>query len=174
MLLNKLESIEKRYTELETLISSSQIMTDKERYISLSKEFAELKIIVAKFKEYKKVRSEIENLKAMMKDKEVREMAESEIVELEKKEQLLATELEYLLLPRDPNDEKDIFIEIRAGSPGAAGAEYEKLWKVTFCAVRAAMMFSTCETARWLSRRLPAVFILSLARCNVEMRVGLN
>jgi peptide chain release factor 1 len=122
MLLNKLESIEKRYHELETLVSSSQIMTDKERYIALSKEFAELKIIVAKFNEYKKVRSELDNLKAMTKDKEVREMAEAEIIELEKKEQALSTDLEYLLLPRDPNDEKDIFIEIRAGTGGEEAA----------------------------------------------------
>ena len=83
-----------------------QILTDKERYIALSKEFAELKIIVAKFKEYKKVRSEIDNLKAMTKDKEVREMAEAEIIELEKKEQALSTELEYLLSAERPQRRK--------------------------------------------------------------------
>lgn len=122
MLVNKLESIEKRYNELETLVSSSGITENKDKYIALSKELSDLKIIVSKFREYKKTRSEIDNLKAMTRDKEVREMAEAELKELEKKEQALSTELEYLLLPKDPTDERDIFIEIRAGTGGDEAA----------------------------------------------------
>jgi len=122
MLINKLELIEKRYNELEHLVSSSELIKDKEKYLTLSKEFSDLKAIMSKFKEYKKIKSEIEGLKAMAGDKEVREMAETELKEHEKKEQTLATELEYLLLPRDPNDERDIFIEIRAGTGGEEAA----------------------------------------------------
>ena len=122
MLFNKLESVEKRYIELEQIVSSSDVTKDKENYQTLSKEFSELRNIVSKFREYKKIRSEIENLKAMTRDKEVREMAESELKEHEKKEQTLATELEYLLLPKDPNDDRDIYIEIRAGTGGEEAA----------------------------------------------------
>ncbi len=122
MLLTKLESIEKRYNELETLVSSSGITDNKDKYIALSKELSDLKAIVSKFREYKKILSEINGLKAMTRDKEVREMAEAELKELEKKEQSLSTELEYLLLPRDPSDERDIFIEIRAGTGGDEAA----------------------------------------------------
>lgn len=122
MLLNKLESIEKRYNELEALVSSSGITENKDKYIALSKELSDLRVIVSKFREYKKVKSEMDNLKAMTRDKEVREMAEAELKELEKKEQALSTELEYLLLPKDPNDERDIFIEIRAGTGGDEAA----------------------------------------------------
>ena len=118
MLINKLESIEKKYSELETLVSSPQVISDKERYQALSKELAQLRNIVTKYREYKKTTSEMENLKAMTRDKEIREMAEAELKEHEKKEQTLKTELEYLLLPSDPNDERDIFIEIRAGTGG--------------------------------------------------------
>jgi len=122
MFLNNLESIEKRYNELEHLVSSAEVIKDQERYQSFSKEFSDLKTIVSKFREYKKIRSEIENLKAMTRDKEVREMAETELKSHEKKEQTLATELEYLLLPKDPNDDRDIYIEIRAGTGGEEAA----------------------------------------------------
>lgn len=122
MFLNNLESIEKRYIELETLLSSSTVTSNIEKYQALSKELSDIRTIVSKFREYKKTRSEMDNLKAMTRDKEVREMAEAELKELEKKEHLLMTELEYLLLPKDTNDEKDIFIEIRAGTGGEEAA----------------------------------------------------
>ncbi|MFH1709793.1 MAG: peptide chain release factor 1 [bacterium] len=122
MLLNKLGSIEKRFTELEDLLASPKVISDKEKYQALSKEHSDIKTIVSKFREYKKIKSEMDNLKAMTRDKEVREMAEAELKEHEKKEHTLSTELEYLLLPRDPNDERDIFMEIRAGTGGEEAA----------------------------------------------------
>jgi peptide chain release factor 1 len=122
MLLKKLESIEKRNAELETLLSSPDVTSNIERYQALSKELSDIKTIVSKFKEYKKIVSEMENLKAMTRDKEVREMAEAELQSHEKKERSLLTELEYILLPKDPNDDRDIFLEIRAGTGGDEAA----------------------------------------------------
>ncbi len=122
MLFNKLESIEKRSNELEILLSSADIIRDKEQYFAFSKELSDLKPIVSKFREYKKLKAEIDTLKALSRDNEVKEMAEAELKEHEKKEQMLAMELEYLLLPKDPYDEKDIFIELRAGTGGEEAA----------------------------------------------------
>jgi len=122
MLTEKLISIEKRYSELEAQISSPEVISDKEKYQKLSKELAELRDIVSKFREHKKVKGEIEKLKAMIKDKEVREIAEAELKDHENREQTLISDLEYLLLPKDPNDEKNIFIEIRAGTGGEEAA----------------------------------------------------
>jgi len=122
MLLKKLESIEKRNAELENLLSSPDVTSNIERYQALSKELSDIKIIVSKFREYKRIVSEMDNLKAMTRDKEVREMAEAELKEHEKKERSLLIELEYILLPKDPNDDRDIFIEIRAGTGGEEAA----------------------------------------------------
>ena len=122
MLFTNLESIETRSNELENLLSSPEIINNKDKYLALSKELADMRTIVAKFREYKRVKAEIDNLKTLSKDSEVKEMAEAELKEHEKKEQLLATELEYLLLPKDPFDDKDIFIELRAGTGGEEAA----------------------------------------------------
>jgi peptide chain release factor 1 len=122
MLLKNLDTIEKKYNELEKQLSLPEVISDKDKYQKLSKEHSDLKEIVAKYHALKKVRSEIENLKVMMKDKEVKEMAEAELTEHEKAETTIMTELEYMLLPKDPNDEKDIFLEIRAGTGGEEAA----------------------------------------------------
>jgi peptide chain release factor 1 len=122
MFFNNLESIEKRSNELENLLSSPEIINNKEQYLSFSKELSDLRPMVNKFREYKKIRTEIEHLKTLSRDNEVKEMAEAELREHEKREQMLATELEYMLLPKDPFDEKDIFIELRAGTGGEEAA----------------------------------------------------
>ncbi len=122
MFIKNLETIEKKYAELETMMASHDVISDTEKYQKLSKELSDLKPTVEKYREYRTVKSEIDNLKAMMKDKEVRDIAEAELRDHEKKELALAAELEYLLLPRDPSDDKDVFLEIRAGTGGEEAA----------------------------------------------------
>lgn len=122
MLLDKVDSVEKRYMELESLLASPEVISDKEKYQALSKELSGLRDLVTKYREYKRTKEEIASLRGMMKDKEVKDIAEAELVDLEKKEKQALTDLEYLLLPADPNDEKNIFIEIRAGTGGEEAA----------------------------------------------------
>ena len=122
MLLEKLKSIETRYTELEKTLAQPDVLKDKDRYQLLTKELSDIKDIMSKYREYKKIKEESEKLGGMLKDKEVKEMAEAELKENEKKEKELLTSMELLLLPKDPFDEKNIFIEIRAGTGGEEAA----------------------------------------------------
>jgi len=124
MLADKLRRIEDKYIDLEKLLSSPEVISDRERFLALSKEHSELKDIVEKFREYRKIIKEIEELKRMQKDKdkEIKDLADAELREHIEKEIRLKNELEVLLLPKDPNDEKNIFIEIRAGTGGEEAA----------------------------------------------------
>jgi peptide chain release factor 1 len=122
MLLKNLALVEKRSLELESLLASPEVLGNQEKYQSYSKELSDLRDIVEQFREYKTVTSEIEHLKTMLKDKEVKEMAEAELNVQEAKQQKLLTGLEYKMLPKDPNDDKDIFLEIRAGTGGEEAA----------------------------------------------------
>jgi peptide chain release factor 1 len=122
LLQDKLDQFEKRYVELENLLASGDATSDQTKYQSITKELSDLSEVVAKYREYKKVSSEIENLKHLLKDKEVREMAEAELKTLEKKQTEMMNDLEFLVLPKDPNDDKNIYIEIRAGTGGDEAA----------------------------------------------------
>lgn len=122
MLLDKVASVEKRYIELEKLMASPDIISDRERYNSLSKELSDIRDIVSKYREYRKILAEMENLKAMVKDREVSAIAETELADHDKRQHQLMNDLEYLLLPKDPYDDKNIFIEIRAGTGGEEAA----------------------------------------------------
>jgi len=122
LLLDKVASVEKRYIELEKLMASPDIISDRERYNSLSKELSDIRDIVSKYREYRKILAEMENLKAMVKDREVSAIAETELADHDKRQHQLMNDLEYLLLPKDPYDDKNIFIEIRAGTGGEEAA----------------------------------------------------
>jgi peptide chain release factor 1 len=122
MLLDKLQSIEKHYNQIEESLASPTILADTDRYQKLSKELSDLRDIVSKYREYVQVLKEIENLKVMVKDKEVRALAEIELKNHEDQEKRLKGELEFMLLPVDPNDNKNIYIEIRAGTGGEEAA----------------------------------------------------
>ncbi|MFC1768089.1 peptide chain release factor 1 [Candidatus Margulisiibacteriota bacterium] len=124
MLTNKLQTIEDRYLELETFLSSQDVIADRELFQKLSKEHSDLGEIVGKFREYKTTIKELEELKKMdkEKDKELKKLVEEELKQHEEKEVRLNGELELLLLPKDPTDEKSIFIEIRAGTGGDEAA----------------------------------------------------
>ena len=122
MLLEKLKNTEKRYLELEKLLSSPEIIANRETFQSYSKELSELKYLVEKYREYKKIIQEAEDTQAILEDEGMKEMAEVELDELESKKNSLEKEIKVLLLPKDPLDDKNIIIEIRAGTGGEEAA----------------------------------------------------
>jgi len=122
MLLEKLKNTEKRYLELEKLLSSPEIIANRETFQSYSKELSELKYLVEKYREYKKIIQEVEDTQAILEDEGMKEMAEVELDELESKKNSLEKEIKVLLLPKDPLDDKNIIIEIRAGTGGEEAA----------------------------------------------------
>ena len=121
----KLEAMEARYEELTKEIAKSEVIANQELWRTLLKEHAELEEIVTKFREYRAKEQERQDLKEMLaeeQDPELRELAE---MELEAAKEALATlneEIKFLLVPKDPNDEKNVILEIRAGTGGDEAA----------------------------------------------------
>lgn len=125
MLLDKLAFIENKYDELSVKISDPSIIADQNEWRKLCKEQADLEIIVNAYKEYKNVIQELKDNKEMLaeeKDRDMREMIQEDISSLSAREVELEKEIQILLLPKDPNDEKNVFVEIRAGAGGEEAA----------------------------------------------------
>ena len=118
MLAEKLQPFLKRYEELNTLLSDTNIISDIEKMTALSKEQKSLEPIVLKTKDYFNTLTQIEDNKALLNDAEFSELAKEELKNLEEEKINLEEEIKILLLPKDPNDEKNIFLEIRAGTGG--------------------------------------------------------
>ncbi|MGI7861336.1 peptide chain release factor 1 [Campylobacter coli] len=118
MLASKLDPFLKRFEELNSLLSSSDIISDISKMTALSKEQKNLEPIVLKAKEYLKTLDSIEENKTLFNDAELGELAKEELKNLEELKPKLEEELKILLLPKDPNDERNIFLEIRAGTGG--------------------------------------------------------
>ncbi len=118
MLASKLDPFLKRFEELSSLLSSSDIISDISKMTALSKEQKNLEPIVLKAKEYLKTLDSIEENKTLLNDAELGELAKEELRNLEELKPKLEEELKILLLPKDPNDERNIFLEIRAGTGG--------------------------------------------------------
>ena len=118
----KLEAIEKRYEELTEEIANPELISNQVEWQKAMKEHASLEELVQKFREYKKVKQEMEEAEELMTDPEMKELAETEYYD--KKEQLpkLEEELKFLLIPKDPDDDKNIICEIRAGAGGEEAA----------------------------------------------------
>jgi peptide chain release factor 1 len=117
-MIEHLDSLEQKYEKISSLLSNPSNSVD---YISLSKEFSNLEPVVKKYRELKEIRKKISEAKEILrdsKDEELKILAEEELKELDKKEERLLNEIKLLLVPKDPNDEKDIFLEIRAGTGG--------------------------------------------------------
>lgn len=119
-MIEKLTQIEHRYHQLNDLINSLDISRDIEKYKSYTRELSELTPILDRFGEYKKVLHDIEGNRELVAeaDAEIRELAESELEELAQKKQQIEENLKLLLVPTDPDDEKDVIVEIRAGTGG--------------------------------------------------------
>ena len=123
-ILSKLSEVSERYIEIENLLSQPDITSNQENYIKLSKEYSDLSPIVKAFKDYEKSESSLDEAKQLVKDgdPEIREMAEIEIEDLTASIKVLEIEIKRLLLPKDPDDSKDVFLEVRAGAGGDEAA----------------------------------------------------
>ncbi len=120
-MLEKLAQIEKTYEDLTAQISSPEIMADMKEYTRAMKQHRSLGEIVAKYREVKKLREDLDGAKELAEaadDDEMKEMAWAEVEEIESKLPPAEEELKILLLPKDPNDEKNVILEIRAGTGG--------------------------------------------------------
>ena len=120
-MLDKLEQIEARYEALTEELSQPEVYSDPANYAKLNKQHRGLGEVVAKYREWKQLKSELAGARElfdMADDDEMRELARTEVVSLEERIQQSEEELRVLLLPRDPNDEKNVILEIRAGTGG--------------------------------------------------------
>jgi peptide chain release factor 1 len=119
-IIKRLDEVEKKYEEIEKILSDPGISSsDIHRY---SKERSEISEVVEIYRQYKKTLQEIEENKALLQDKELGELVRSELDSLEEKRSQLEERLRIALLPRDPNDSKNVFLEIRAGTGGEEAA----------------------------------------------------
>ncbi|UZD42366.1 peptide chain release factor 1 [Selenomonas sputigena] len=124
-MLDKLHAVEEKYRELESLISDPAVLADMSKWQKLSREHAQLAPVVEKYREYKKVREGLAEAKAIFDDNpdaDMRHLAEDEIAELRPRLEALERELPILLLPKDPNDVKNVIVEIRGGVGGEEAA----------------------------------------------------
>lgn len=119
-MLEKLKGVEKRFLELEKLLSSPEIVSDRNAFQKLSKEHSELSNIVTVFRDYEQTLADLEDSLELLKDSDpdIKELAGDEVKSLTEKKAGLEGKLKKLLLPKDPNDEKNVIIEIRAGTGG--------------------------------------------------------
>ena len=118
----KLEAVEKRYDELTKKISDPEVIARQSEWQKAMKEHATLVDVVEKYREYKKAKADLEQAKLMLNDKELKELAEAEYEDLKERLPKIEEELKILLIPKDPNDDKNIICEIRAGAGGEEAA----------------------------------------------------
>ncbi|NOQ94067.1 MAG: peptide chain release factor 1 [Methylophaga sp.] len=121
---HKLETLIERHEEIAGLLAEPETMADQNKFRELSQEYAQLQPLVVNFISYKNNLIAIEDAKAMLKeeDKEMREMAKEELADAQANEEELELTLQKLLLPKDPNDQRNLFLEIRAGAGGDEAA----------------------------------------------------
>ena len=119
-MIDRLEQMEQRYNELEAQFALPEVIADHEKYHKTAKLLREIETPVEKYRELKQVRQGLEDARQMLaeSDPDLRAMAQDEIAALEPRAQALEEELKVLLLPKDPNDEKNVILEIRAGTGG--------------------------------------------------------
>ena len=120
-MLERLETIEKKYNELTNELMSPEVLANVKKTLELTKEQAGLREVYEVYQEYKEVLKGIEESKELVKDPELGEMAKEELVTLETKKEELDNKLEVLLLPKDPNDGKNVIVEIRGAAGGDEG-----------------------------------------------------
>lgn len=120
----KLESLVERFEEVQALLGEPNIINDQDKFRALSKEYSQLEEVVKQFNAYQSVQGDIASALEMIQeeDAEMRDMAQEELKEAKKNSEILESDLQVLLLPRDPNDDSDCFLEIRAGAGGDEAA----------------------------------------------------
>lgn len=125
--LDRLQAVENRYEKLNELLSDPAIISDSNKLREYSKEQSDIQETVEVYREYKNVREQLKDAKAMLEDKldaEMREMVKEEVSELESQDKTLSERLKILLVPKDPNDDKNVIVEVR----GAAGGDEAALF----------------------------------------------
>jgi len=120
----RLKSLAERFDEIERLLADAKVIANQEQFRKLSREYAEIGPAVRSYRDYERAEDHVEGLSAMLKeqDPELRGMAQEEIVSVEKHKAELEQELQVLLLPKDPDDTRNVFLEIRAGAGGDEAA----------------------------------------------------
>lgn len=118
----KLEAVEKRYDELTKMIADPEVISNQSEWQKLMKEHASIEEIVSKFREYKKVKQSMEEAEELMQDPDMKELAEEEYYRSKEHLPKIEEELKVLLIPKDPDDDKNIMCEIRAGAGGEEAA----------------------------------------------------
>ena len=118
----KLDDVEKKYEDLTKKISDPEIIAAQTEWKNYMKEHADLEPIVLKYREYKKVKQQLDEAKEMLNDPELKDLAEMDYLDCKEKLPKLEEELKLLLIPKDPDDDKNIICEIRAGTGGDEAA----------------------------------------------------
>ena len=123
-MMSKLGSLTDRFGEVSALLSDAEVMSNREKFTALSKEFAEIEPVVMCYQEVTGLNSDLDDSKVLLEDDdaEIRQLAEMDIQESKEKLSELTQKLQTLLLPRDPNDHSNVFLEIRAGTGGDEAA----------------------------------------------------
>lgn len=121
-LVNRLEALSDRFEEITALLADAEVQSDQNRYRSLGQEYSQLEPVVETFKSWQQLQDDISESRAMLSDPEMAELARESIDDAEQQIEELEPELQKLLIPRDPNDQKNIFLEVRAGTGGAEAA----------------------------------------------------
>jgi peptide chain release factor 1 len=140
-MIDRLEQMEQRYDEISAQLGLPEVITDHEKYQKAGRALRELEAPVMKFRELKQVRQGLAEARAMLADPDMKDMAEEEIASLAPREPVLEEEIKVLLLPKDPNDEKNVILEIRAGTGGDEAS--------LFCAEVFRMYQRFAEQHRW-------------------------
>ncbi|MCF8295042.1 MAG: PCRF domain-containing protein, partial [Bacteroidales bacterium] len=121
MILEKLQTVKLRFEEIGQQINDPQVIADMKRFVQMNKEFKNLEPIVKAYNEFKNVNDNLVFSRQVLneeKDDEMRDMAKGEIDELQKRQEELVEEIKLLLIPKDPQDDKNAVLEIRAGTGG--------------------------------------------------------
>jgi peptide chain release factor 1 len=123
-LLTKLDILHDRFEELTALLGDGEVISDQTRFRAYSKEYAEVEPVVQSFRQFRKVTADLEGAQALLKDSDpdMREMAEEEVAEAKAQLLELESELQRMLLPKDPNDGRNVYLEVRAGTGGDEAA----------------------------------------------------
>lgn len=119
---DKLEDVEKKYDELTKLISDPNVISDQENWKKYMKERARMEDVVEKYREYKKIKQQMADDEELMKDKEMKQMADEDYYSCKEKLEKIEETLKILLIPKDENDDNNVIIEIREGAGGEEAA----------------------------------------------------
>jgi len=121
-MIDKIEELERRFQELEALLSDPAIIANQPEFRKLSREHNDLSPLVATYRQHRKILEEVAGNRELLADPDMKEMAEEELQSLELQREQLEAEIRLLLLPKDPNDSKNVILEIRAGTGGDESA----------------------------------------------------